>query len=59
VRGIGSVYYLSYAAGHATFADERWLWSTIAFTIAMSVFLHGVTATPAMAWLDRVRTEPG
>ncbi len=56
VRGIGSVYYLAYAAGHASFADERWLWSTIAFTVALSVFLHGVTVTPAMAWLERRRT---
>jgi NhaP-type Na+/H+ or K+/H+ antiporter len=57
VRGIGSIYYLAYAAGHASFADERWLWSTIAFTIAMSVFLHGVTVTPAMAWLERRRAK--
>lgn len=59
VRGVGSIYYLAYAAGHASFADERWLWSTIGFTIAMSVFLHGVTVTPAMAWLERRRTAVG
>jgi len=57
VRGIGSLYYLAYAAGHAHFADERWLWSTIAFTIAMSVFLHGVTVKPALGWLERQRSQ--
>lgn len=55
VRGIGSIYYLAYAAGHASFADERWLWSTVAFTIVLSVLLHGVAATPALGWLERRR----
>ena len=35
--------------------DEPWLWSTVAFTIIVSVLLHGVTATPAMARLDARR----
>ncbi len=52
VRGIGSLFYLAYAAGQADFADLRWLWATIAFTIALSVLVHGVLAKPAMAWLE-------
>ncbi len=55
VRGIGSVYYLAYAAGRASFADERWLWSTVAFTIVLSVLLHGMAATPVLGWLERRR----
>ncbi len=55
VRGIGSVYYIAYACGHAAFDDEPWLISTVAFTLVLSVVLHGVLATPAMAWLDRSR----
>lgn len=55
VRGIGSVYYLAYAAGHATFAEERWMWSVIGFTIVLSVLVHGVSVTPAMYWLDHRR----
>ncbi len=55
VRGIGSIYYLAFAAGQATFLDERWLWSTVAFTIVLSVLLHGIAATPVMAWLERRR----
>jgi sodium/hydrogen antiporter len=57
VRGVGSLYYLAYAAGEAPFAEERWLWSTVAFTVALSVVVHGVTATPVMRWLD-ARREP-
>ncbi len=55
VRGIGSLFYLAYAAGQADFVDVRWLWATIAFTIGLSVLLHGVLAKPAMAWLERPR----
>jgi sodium/hydrogen antiporter len=52
VRGVGSIYYLAYAAGAARFGEERWLWSTVGFTIALSVVLHGILATPVMARLD-------
>jgi NhaP-type Na+/H+ or K+/H+ antiporter len=52
VRGVGSLFYLAYAAGHAHFEDLRWLWATVAFTIALSVLVHGVLAKPAMAWLE-------
>ena len=52
VRGVGSLFYLAYAAGHADFADVRWLWSTVAFTIGLSVLVHGVLAKPAMDWLE-------
>ncbi|NHA68579.1 cation:proton antiporter [Phycicoccus flavus] len=57
VRGIGSVFYLAFAAGTTAFTEERWMWSTVTFTIALSVFVHGVLATPAMRWLDN-RREP-
>jgi len=52
VRGVGSLFYLAYAAGHGHFDDVRWLWATVAFTIALSVVVHGVLAKPAMNWLD-------
>jgi NhaP-type Na+/H+ or K+/H+ antiporter len=57
VRGIGSIYYLAYAGGQHVFPEERWLWSTVAVTIALSVLVHGVLATPVMAWLDRRRNR--
>lgn len=55
VRGVGSLFYLAYACGRADFADQGWLWSTLVFTIVLSVVLHGALATPAMAWLERTR----
>lgn len=48
VRGIGSIYYLAYAAGEAPELGADWLWSTVAFTIVLSVFVHGVLASPVM-----------
>lgn len=56
VRGVGSLFYLAYAAGQAAFGDVHQLWSTVAFTVTLSVLVHGVTATPAMRWLDGARS---
>lgn len=53
VRGIGSLFYLAYAATHADFPEVRWLWSVVAFTVVVSVYLHGFTAPWAMAWQER------
>ena len=38
-----------------TSPDQRLLWSTVAFTIVLSVLVHGVAATPVMRWLEKVR----
>jgi NhaP-type Na+/H+ or K+/H+ antiporter len=55
VRGIGSIYYLAYASGQSRELGEDWVWSTVAFTIVLSVFVHGVLASPVMRRLnDRV-----
>jgi NhaP-type Na+/H+ or K+/H+ antiporter len=51
VRGVGSVYYLTYAIVHglpALFTDQV-VGLTLA-VIAASILLHGVTVTPLMAW---------
>jgi sodium/hydrogen antiporter len=54
VRGVGSVYYLSYAlsSGLKENAGEQVAWITL-WTIAISVVLHGVTTTPIMKWYER------
>ncbi len=52
VRGVGSIYYLAYAAGEADELGDDRLWSIVAFTVVASVLLHGVLATPVM---DRLR----
>ncbi|MFC6288213.1 cation:proton antiporter [Nocardioides sp. GCM10027113] len=53
VRGIGSIYYLAYAAGASALLNVDWLWSTVAFTVVASVMIHGVLSTPVMTRLDR------
>jgi len=58
VRGIGSIYYLAYATGAATFAATDRVWSTAAFTVLLSVVIHGVLATPVMHRLDAMRAHP-
>jgi NhaP-type Na+/H+ or K+/H+ antiporter len=57
VRGVGSLYYLAYAAGEADFPQIEELWATVACTIALSVLVHGVTATPIMRHLDARKEE--
>lgn len=55
VRGIGSIYYVAYALAEAPFQQAEELWATVAFTILVSVVVHGTTATPAMRWLEGAR----
>lgn len=54
VRGVGSVYYLSYAlsSGLKETAGERVTWISL-WTIVISVVLHGITTTPLMKWYER------
>lgn len=61
VRGVSSIFYLGYAAGETPFAQERELWSILAFTIVLSVVVHGLTASPVMSWLEssRPRSDAG
>jgi NhaP-type Na+/H+ or K+/H+ antiporter len=55
VRGIGSLYYMSYALSNAEFPGAERLWAIAVLVVIGSVLLHGVTATPVMNWLDRHR----
>jgi sodium/hydrogen antiporter len=57
VRGVGTVFYLAYAANEATFDGMEQLWATAGFTIALSVLVHGVTATPVMQRLEQAKEE--
>jgi NhaP-type Na+/H+ or K+/H+ antiporter len=57
VRGIGSLFYVAYALGHGSFAHADRLWAVAGLTVAGSVLLHGITATPAMMLLDRTRDQ--
>lgn len=56
IRGIGSIYYLSYALGAATFGvPDGQLWTVVTSAVVLSVVVHGITATPVMTRLDLLR----
>jgi NhaP-type Na+/H+ or K+/H+ antiporter len=56
IRGIGSLYYLSYALGQGGFGDQaERLWAIVGLLVAMSIVLHGATTAPVMNRLDRLR----
>ena len=48
VRGVGSVYYLSYAGSHMELANEAQLWAITAAAILVSTVLHGFSAAFAV-----------
>ena len=57
VRGVGSLFYLAYAMGEADFGDHEQLWAIVAFTVSLSVLVHGVAATPVMKRLEALAEE--
>ncbi len=48
VRGVGSIYYLSYAGSHLKLDNEPELWAITALAIALSTVLHGFSAAFAV-----------
>lgn len=57
VRGIGSLYYLAFAAGAMQVPALADLWLTVLVTIALSALVHGLTAGAALAGI-RADAEP-
>jgi NhaP-type Na+/H+ or K+/H+ antiporter len=56
IRGVGSVFYLMYALRYGLDeAHKRDLISACLVTIAVSIVLHGMSATPLMAWYKQRR----
>jgi sodium/hydrogen antiporter len=53
IRGLGSVYYLSYGFNHGRFDYEYSLWGTLGLIILASVVMHGVLVTAAFDALGR------
>ncbi len=52
IRGVGSLFYVAYATSEADVPEAAWLWATVGFTIALSVVVHGIAATPVMSRLN-------
>lgn len=55
IRGIGSFYYLAFALNHADFAETEALWRVVSLVVLLSILVHGLSARPALVWLDRWR----
>jgi NhaP-type Na+/H+ or K+/H+ antiporter len=52
IRGMGSLFYLSFALNKATLQFFKELWSIVSFIIVLSILIHGVTATTVFQKLD-------
>jgi NhaP-type Na+/H+ or K+/H+ antiporter len=56
IRGVGSMYYLAFAASHgARGVQMSWVADAVLVTITLSVLLHGSSATPVMKLYRRAR----
>jgi NhaP-type Na+/H+ or K+/H+ antiporter len=56
IRGIGSIYYLSYAIAHGlTEGPAEAIIQLTLVTVASSIILHGATATPLMSHYSRIK----
>ena len=60
IRGIGSLYYVSRAAGASPHHDHYGLWPVTALAVLLSIALYGTPAKPVLGLLDRVmeRNDP-
>jgi len=53
IRGVGSVYYMAYAANHLALPGSDRLWAVVGLVVLFSVVLHGFTASTLMRLLDK------
>jgi NhaP-type Na+/H+ or K+/H+ antiporter len=53
IRGMGTIYYLAHAVNEEYFPAARQVWAVAVFTILVSIVVHGASAGPVLARLDR------
>ena len=60
IRGLGSVYYLTYSLGEGVKGDpaEQIAWITYT-VVVLSIILHGMTAAPLMTWYENWKPPKG
>lgn len=54
IKGVGSLFYLSFALHEATFEHTAELWAIVSLIVLFSILIHGVTATKA---IERVEDD--
>ncbi|WP_153037089.1 cation:proton antiporter [Amycolatopsis sp. YIM 10] len=57
VRGIGTLFYVTYALGHGDFPVPDVIWRVAALAVALSVLVHGITSEPAMRRLEHLGAQ--
>ncbi|MEU4738874.1 cation:proton antiporter [Actinosynnema sp. NPDC023658] len=57
VRGVGSLFYVAYAIQSGDFVDPGAIWRVVGLVVIGSILLHGITATPSIRLLDRLRVR--
>ncbi|MGK7948763.1 MAG: cation:proton antiporter [Xenococcaceae cyanobacterium] len=58
IRGLGSIYYLTYALGKGITGETAEQLSWITFTVVvLSIVIHGVTAAPLMIGYEEAKTK--
>ena len=55
LRGMGSIYYLSYAASAEVFPAAGQVWAVSILIIVLSIMVHGVSSSAVLRTLDRRR----
>ncbi|WP_419184793.1 cation:proton antiporter [Botrimarina mediterranea] len=53
IRGVGCLYYLAYGLEEGDFMQGQLLWATCAFTVLLSIVVHGLSGASVMAFRDR------
>ncbi len=59
IRGIGTIYYLLYAARSGGFSERGQLWAIAGAAILASIIIHGIVSTPLMMYADGLRKRHG
>ncbi|MDX8035411.1 cation:proton antiporter [Lentzea sp. BCCO 10_0856] len=59
VRGVGTLFYVTYALQEGRFADQDTIWRIVGLVVIGSILVHGLSASPVMWLLDRKRQQKG
>jgi sodium/hydrogen antiporter len=52
IKGVGSLFYLSFALSKTKFEHTRELWAVLSLIVLLSIFVHGLTATKAIQKIE-------
>jgi len=58
IKGLGSIYYLTYSLGKGVKGDTAEQITWIVYTVVvLSILFHGITASPLMTWYENIKQE--